>query len=83
MLKKTKLPLLKLIRETTFLFMILFLITIYNNSKSENVVCNTCTSICNYMHIIDHFTLQYYSIKAILLKNKNQICRIRICHNII
>ena len=63
--------------------MILFLITDYNNSKIENVVCNTCTSIYmyNYMHIIDHFTLRYYLIKPILLKNKNQICKIRICHN--
>ena len=61
--------------------MILFQIADYNNSKSENVY-NTCTSIYNNMHIIDHFTLQYYLIKPILLKNKNQICRIRICHNI-
>ena len=30
------------------------------------------------MHVIDHFTLQYYLTKAILIKYKKQICRIRI-----
>ena len=29
------------------------------------------------MHVIDHFTLQYYLIKAIPIKYKKQICRIR------
>ena len=80
MLKKT--AFVKINQRNKILFMILFQIADYNDSKSENVVCNTCTSIYNYMHIIDHFTLRYYLIKPILLKNKNQICKIRICHNI-
>lgn len=77
MLKKNQTAFVEINQRDKILFMILFLITDYNNSKIENVVCNTC----NYMHIIDHFTLRYYLIKPILLKNKNQICKIRICHN--
>ena len=35
------------------------------------------------MHVIDHFTVQYYLTKAILIKYKKQICRIRMSsHNL-
>ena len=35
------------------------------------------------MHIIDHFTLQYYSTKAIPTKYKRQLCRICVLsHNL-
>ena len=43
-----------------------------------------CSSKCKVcMHVIDHFTLQYYLTKALPIKYKKQICRIRMSsHNL-
>ena len=58
------------------------IIDIFVQSNFEQITVRPNVRYIQYMHVIDHFILQYYLTKAIPIKYKKQICRKRMSsHN--